>query len=119
MGAGMRRRDFLVGGMAAAWPLAARAQQAAGGARIGILTSGNQLTSPVIEKFRRELRNLGYVEGRDITIEFRSSALDPARLTYFATELVQAPVDVLVTDSAAAMFAAKKATTAIPIVGVL
>jgi putative ABC transport system substrate-binding protein len=115
----MRRRDFLVGGIAAAWPLAARAQQATGVARIGILTSGNQLTSPVIEKFRREMRNLGYVEGRDITIEFRSSALDPARLTDFAVELVQAPVDVLVTDSAAAMFAAKKATTAIPIVGVL
>src|SRR5450432_1513528 len=113
----MKRREFigLIGGVAAAWPLAARAQQVTSVAKIGILTSGNQLTSPVIEKFRREMRNLGYVEGRDITIEFRSSALDPARLTDFATELAQAPMDVLVTDSAAALFAAKQATTAIPI----
>jgi len=88
-------------------------------AKIGILTSGNQLTSPVIEKFRREMRDLGYVEGRDITIEFRTSALDPGRLTGFATELAQAAVDVLVTDSAASVFAAKQATTVIPIVAVL
>jgi ABC-type uncharacterized transport system substrate-binding protein len=65
------------------------------------------------------MRNLGYLEGRDITIEFRTAALDPARLTGFATELVQAGVDVIITDSTVALVAAKQATTVTPIVAVM
>jgi putative tryptophan/tyrosine transport system substrate-binding protein len=116
----MERRTFisLLGGTAL-WPYAARAQQTGRAVKIGILTSGNQLTSPVIERLRRELRELGYVEGRDITIEFRSSALEPARLPELASELVRMPVDVLITDSNVSVVAGKQATSVIPIVAVM
>ena len=113
----MRRREFLgVMGGAAAWPIAARAQQANRVAKIGILAYGNRLASPVIESFRHELRNLGYLEGRDSTIEFRTAADDPARIASLAAELVQASVDVIVTDGYPSTLAAKQATTTIPIV---
>jgi putative ABC transport system substrate-binding protein len=114
----VKRREFitLVGG-AAAWPLTARAQQANRVVKIGILASGNQLTSPVIESFRREMRNLGYLEGSNMTIEFRTTAGgDPSGIAGCAAELVQASVDVIVTDGTPATFAAKQATTTIPIV---
>lgn len=115
----MRRRDFiaLLGGAAAAWPLAVRAQQAGRFVKIGVLASGNRLNSPVIESFRRALSNLGYVEGRDIAIEFRTTAGgDPALLGDFAAELVRTSVDVIVTDGAPAALAVKQATTTIPVV---
>ena len=111
----MRRRNALMG-MAAAWPLAARAQQARRVVKIGILAWGNQLRSPTIDAFRHELSALGYLEGRDIAIEFRTAAGDPARIEELAAELVRASVDVIVSDSTPASFAAKKATQTIPIV---
>jgi putative tryptophan/tyrosine transport system substrate-binding protein len=70
----------------------------------------------VIESFRREMRNLGYLEGRDIMIEFRTAAGDPAHIAGLAAELAQASVDVIVTDGTPASLAAKQATTTIPIV---
>jgi putative tryptophan/tyrosine transport system substrate-binding protein len=70
----------------------------------------------VIESFRRETRNLGYLEGRDIMIEFRTAAGDPAHIAGLAAELAQASVDVIVTDGTPASLAAKQATTTIPIV---
>jgi len=119
----MLRRDFIkvVGGFAATSLVSAisSAQQAGRVAKVGILTSGNHLTSPTIEKFRRELRDVGYVEGHDLVIEFRSSALAPATLQDLAAELVQARVDVLVADSNVSVVAAKLASTTIPIVAIL
>jgi putative ABC transport system substrate-binding protein len=115
---GMRRREFitLVGG-AVAWPIAARAQQAGRVTKIGILASGNQLNSPMIESFRQELRTLGYVEGRDTTIEFRTTAGgDFARIGAFAAELANTPVDIIVTDGTPASLAARQATASIPVV---
>src|SRR5713101_9495319 len=95
----MRRRDFiaLLGG-AAAWPLAARAQQPAKIARIGFLGS----TSPSavesrLERFRTGLRDLGYVEGQNILIDFRWAEGRYARLAEFAAELIRLKVDILAT----------------------
>ena len=109
----LRRRQFLtlLGG-AAAWPLAARAQQSVSKMpRIGVI-------EPVAEwdHFRQGLRQLGYIEGRDIAIEYRSAKGRPEQLVAAATELVQLPVDVIVTFGSPATRAAKQATTTIPIV---
>jgi putative ABC transport system substrate-binding protein len=114
----MRRREFitLIGGAAAAWPLAARAQQATQLARVGLLAFGQELASPLFGAFRDEMRKLGHVEGRSYVLEFRSARGDPDRLQSAAGELAQIPVDVIVTDSGAASIAAKKVTVSVPIV---
>ena len=74
----MRRRDFiaLLGAAAIARPLAARAQQQAHVARIGILSSGGNPKSPLFEAFSKKMAELGYVEGRTLVTEFRSSDAD-------------------------------------------
>lgn len=117
----MRRREVLrlFSGVAAAWPLAARAQQAARLARIGYLG----LTSASVEHaayggsdvFLTALRDLGYVEGRNLHIEFRFSGGDEDRLAGLAAELVALNVDVIVTY-ATGVNAAQRATATIPIV---
>jgi putative tryptophan/tyrosine transport system substrate-binding protein len=114
----MKRRDFitLLGGAAVAWPLVARAQQAARPSRIGLLAFGQELASPLFGAFRDEMRKQGHVEGRTYVLEFRSARGDPDRLQSAAGELAQIPVDVIVTDSGAASIAAKKATVSVPIV---
>jgi ABC-type uncharacterized transport system substrate-binding protein len=114
----MRRRKFiaLLGG-AAAWPLAARAQQATKIFRIGFLgaTSASSWASRV-EAFRLGLRDLGYVEGKNILIEFRWAEEKYDQLPALAAELVRQKVDVLVIFGTPGTLAAKRATTAIPIV---
>jgi putative tryptophan/tyrosine transport system substrate-binding protein len=107
----MRRREFitLIGG-AAAWPLAARAQQPERMRRIGIIDY-----TPMWEPLRDALREFGYVEGQNIAFEYRSAASKPERLSR-AAELVHIPVDVIVTYGTPPTAAAKQATTRIPIV---
>src|SRR5262249_16236239 len=108
------RRAFitLLGGAAVAWPLAARAQQPASKIpRIGIIHPAAQW-----DPFRQGLRDLGYIEGRNIAIEYRSAEETPDRLVAAATELAQLPVDVIVTFGSPATQAAKQATTTITIV---
>jgi putative ABC transport system substrate-binding protein len=110
----MRRRDFitLLGSAAAAWPLAARAQQPVSKMpRIGIIDPGAAL-----DHFRQGLRDLGYIEGRDIAIELRPSEGRPDQLVAAATELARLPVDVIVAFGSLETQAAKQATTTIPIV---
>jgi len=110
----MKRREFitLLGGAAGAWPLAARAQQSVSKMpRIGIIDPG-----ALWDPFRQGLRDLGYAEGRNIAIEYRSTEETPDRLVAAATELAQLPVDVIVTVGSEATQAAKQATTSIPIV---
>jgi putative ABC transport system substrate-binding protein len=110
MGIRIRRREFitLLGATAVAWPLAACAPK--GMARIGFLGLERRL-----EKFRQGLGDLGYVEGRDIVIEYRPS--DPAdRLPGFAAELVALNADVIVAGGSLAVRAAQQATRTIPIV---
>ena len=113
----MRRRAFitLLGG-AAAWPLAARAQPA-NVARIGFLglVSSSSHASR-IAAFRSGLRDLGWIEGRNLVIEFRWAEGNYDRLPVLAEELLRLNVDVLVTHGAAGALVAKKATSTIPIV---
>jgi putative ABC transport system substrate-binding protein len=110
----MKRREFitLVGG-AAAWPLAARAQQP-GIPVIGYLSSNSPNNAA---EFRRGLRDAGYIEGQNVTIEFRWANGQVGVLRQLASELVRLPVAVIVTTGAVASpFAAKAATSTIPIV---
>ena len=114
---GMKRRTFIAAlGGAATWPFVARAQQAGRLARVGILTGGAEPASPLFEAFRREMRSLGYVEGRTLIIEFRSAAGANDRLPELAAELVRLPVDIILTEATPATIAAKQATSTIPIV---
>jgi putative ABC transport system substrate-binding protein len=109
------RRAFviLLGGAAAAWPLAAHAQQPARPARIGLMAS--QLLPPQ-QRFSRRLQEQGYVEGRNVQLEWRFAEGQDERFSAFAAELVALPVDLIVTWGTPAALAAKQATRTIPIV---
>ena len=116
-GAHMQRRDFitLLGGAAAAWPLAAYAQQAVKLYRIGILSP--ELPPPgFLEAFRQGLSELGYVEGQDIAFEVRSAEGYSQRLATLANLLVGLKVDVILALNTPSVQAAKKASATIPIV---
>jgi putative ABC transport system substrate-binding protein len=111
----VKRREFigLVGG-AAAWPLAARAQQAVGKiVTIGVLAIEPW---PPIDTFRQALNNLGYIEGKNVRFEYRYAKGHNERLPELANDLVGLNVDVIVTWGTDAVLAAKQATTTIPIV---
>jgi ABC-type uncharacterized transport system substrate-binding protein len=98
-------------------PLAAEAQQARKTAHIGILSSGQTRSSPLYEAFERRLRELGYTDGRNATIEFRGADGRPARIVELTKELVRLKIDVLLTAGGeVALRAAKEATGTIPIV---
>jgi putative tryptophan/tyrosine transport system substrate-binding protein len=111
------RREFitLLGG-AAAWPLAARGQQPASKVwRLGILQPGAP-PEPLVEAIRERLRELGYVEGRNVVLEYRWAEGKLDRLTELATELAASKVDVITALSTPAALAARTATRTIPIV---
>jgi putative ABC transport system substrate-binding protein len=114
----MRRREFitLIGGAATAWPLAARAQQPAKVPRIGILSPAASETAATLTAFREGIRNLGYVEGQTIALDFRLSKGMMDALPALAAELVRIPVNVIVTDSTSGTLDAFAATRTIPIV---
>ena len=114
----MKRRDFiaLLGGAAASWPLAARAQRPAKTV-IGFLGPASPSTfASRIEAFRQGLRDFGYVEGTNITVEYRWAEGRYERLPELAAELVRSKVDMIVTHGTPGSLAAKRATTTIPIV---
>jgi putative ABC transport system substrate-binding protein len=115
----MRRREFitLLGGAAAAWPLVARAQQAGKIYRIGILEPiPAERNAANLDALRKGLRDLGYVEGRNLVIEYRSADGRAERFPDLAAELVRLKVDLIVTRGTPAARAAKKATETIPTV---
>ena len=113
----MRRREFitfLCG--AAAWPLSAGAQQPGKVYRVGFLWDSPDAFLDALEAFRQGLRELGYVEGRTITIEYRWAEGKPERMRELAEELVRLKVDVIVAPSSIYTEAAKRATSTIPII---
>jgi putative ABC transport system substrate-binding protein len=113
----MRRRTFIEGIAAIAWPLVARAQQAGKVHRIGFLGSATAAGSAkAVESFRAGLREFGYVEGRNIGIEFRWAEGNYDRLSDLVADLIATNVDVLITHGTPGTRAAKQATTTIPIV---
>src|ERR1700730_12859887 len=112
-GVRMRRRDFmaLLGSAAAIWPLAAHGQQATKIPRIGVIDD-----APMWQTFRQALRELGYVEGQNISYEYRYGERAPDRLATLAAEPGRRPVDLIATYGTPATYAAKGATATIPIV---
>jgi len=114
----VRRRDFIkvIAGLAAAWPLAARAQTPAGKIyRLGFLQPGKP-PEPLVEALRERLKELGYREGHNIAYEYRWAEGKNERLLELAKELVDVQVDVITTLSTPAALAAKNVTKTIPIV---
>ncbi len=112
------RRTFLAGTGAVllAAPHAAEAQQAGQVARIGLLFYGAPGPSPELDAFRQGLRDFGYIEGQNITIDYRFANGQVGRLPELAAELIRLKLDVIVTPGTPALIAAKKATSTVPIV---
>jgi putative ABC transport system substrate-binding protein len=114
----MNRRAFLTGlsGSLLAAPLAAEAEQAAKVPRIGYLSPNLSVSPHTHEAFRQGLRDLGYVEGRNVVIEYRDAEGKFERLPALAAELVALKVDVIMAPNTAAALAVKQATRTLPIV---
>ncbi len=113
----MQRREFitLLGGAAAAWPLAARAQPPPRPARIGILHPGSP-PDPWLDGLRQGLRDLGYVEGQNLSVEYRWAEGKGERLDSLAQELFASKIEVLVVMTGPAVLAAKRQSKTVPIV---
>jgi putative ABC transport system substrate-binding protein len=117
----MRRREFttLLCGAAATWPLVVRAEQSDRLRRVGVL-QGLAESDPEWPRrfgaFKQRLQELGWTEGRNVAFEFRFAGGKPERLPGLAADLVQAGVDVILTNAAQPIEAARKATSTIPIV---
>src|SRR5499425_2423487 len=116
----LRRRHFitLLGSAAAAWPLAARAQQASRIPRIGMLSPGPYELAATLDAFQQAVRELGYTEGQNIAIERRYGDWKLDRLRSLAAELVASNVDLIVARSTTAARVAKEVTDTIPIVAI-
>ena len=119
LGGPMRRREFisLIGGAAAAWPLAVQAQ--ATKPVVGYLSTGTRESDavPYLAPFRQGLKEMGYVEGRNVEIEYRWAEFQNGRLADLAADLVGLSVDVIATiGGSPPAFAARTVTTKIPIV---
>jgi len=115
----MKRREFisLFGGAAAAWPLAARAQQASKLATIGLIGPNVETVDrPRIAAFARRLGELGWVDGRNVRVEYRAADGIFERAGEFAAEFVRMKVDVIVTGGDAQVLAVKRAAPGTPIV---
>jgi putative ABC transport system substrate-binding protein len=114
----MTRRQFitLLSG-AAAWPVAARAQQHPKVRRIGMLeTISAELNAENLGAFRQGLRDLGYVDGQNVVLDYRSADGDATRFPNLAAALVRLNVDLIMTKGTPAALAAKNATSTIPVI---
>ena len=121
LGADMQRREFitLLGGAAAAWPLAARAQQPERVRRVGVLISSTEDDPQVrlqTAAFQQGLLELGWAEGRNVHIDFRFLGGEPNRLKTYAAELVALKPDALLASGPTAVVALQKEAITIPVV---
>jgi putative tryptophan/tyrosine transport system substrate-binding protein len=115
----MKRREFitLLSGAAASWPLAARAQQAGKVPTVGYFGGATAISQRAwVDAFREGLRELGWIEGRTVTIEYRWGEGRAERFAEIAAEFVRLNVDVILAGGTEAAVAAKQATSVIPIV---
>src|SRR5271157_439145 len=115
----LRRREFitLLGGAAVAWPLATLAQQVAKLPTIGFLGPNTRSAgSEWVAAFVQRLRELGWIEGRTVAIEYRWGEGREERFAELAAEFVRFKVDVMVVSGTPAVMAAKQVTSVIPIV---
>ena len=117
----MNRRKFsiLLGGAAVAWPLAARAQQREPIRRIGVLTylaADDPDLPPRVAAFSQGLQELGWIDGRNVRIEYRWGAGNTERYRDYAAELISLAPDVILVSSGSALAAVQKATRTVPIV---
>ena len=114
----MKRRDFIAGlGSAAAWPLAARAQQVRMLPIVGLVSIGARPNDPAnLSPFLEQMHELGYVDRRNIIFDRRFAAGDDGLINGFVVDLVRRPVDVIVATGPREVTAAKQATSSIPIV---
>jgi putative ABC transport system substrate-binding protein len=115
----MRRRSVVIGGLAALLLTRERSgaqEQPNKVPRVGVLSPAENEATPIFVAFRHGLRELGYVEGRNIILEFRLANGDHTALRRLAEELASLPVNVIVTDASASAQAAANATRTIPIV---
>lgn len=117
----MQRREFitLAGGAAATWPLAARAQHTDRVRRVSVLLGLAENDSEAINRvkaFRLGMRDLGWIEGRNVQIEYRFAGTNPESINRNVAELVQLAPDVILANSTVVMLALKPATSTIPIV---
>jgi putative tryptophan/tyrosine transport system substrate-binding protein len=117
----MRRREFitLLGGAAVAWPVAARAQQSERVRHISLLlgiAENDPEARSRVKAFQQGLRDLGWVEGRNIRIDYRFAASDPSRIKEYVEELIRLTPDVIVGNSTPVVAALRQATSTIPIV---
>src|SRR6185503_9239054 len=113
----LRRREFIctLGGAAATWPLAARGQQSGKLPTIGFLAANPSIETQRVAAFVQRLRELGWIDGRNLAIEYRWAEGRNERYAENA-ELVRLKVDVIVTSATPPSLAAKQATAVIPIV---
>jgi putative ABC transport system substrate-binding protein len=118
----MRRREFIAGlGVAAAWPVVARAQQDGRVRRIGVLMSGDENDPEEklrLSAFMKALGDLGWTDGRNVRMDLRGGRGDPNRIRALAQELVGLKPDIILTDGTVPTTALQGQTRTIPIVSV-
>jgi putative ABC transport system substrate-binding protein len=117
----MRRREFvkLVGGAAVAWPIAAQSQQVSAVKRVGVLLNYSESSAEgqqYIAAFRKALKALGWIEGRDVDLILRWTGGDSALYAKYATELAARSPDVVLAATAASVVALQQATANVPVV---
>ena len=120
----MRRRDFvtLLGGTVAAWPLAVQAQKLARTQRVSVLlglTENDPLQNARLKAFRLGMRDLEWIEGRNIQIEYRFAGANLALINQHVAELIRSAPDAIVANSTPILAALRTATSTIPIVFVI
>src|SRR5215831_13836621 len=113
----MNRREFLIGGTAVPWPLAARAQQGDRVRRIGVLMpfdENDRVSKHRLSAFTQGLADVGWTDGRNMRMDLRWAAGDFNRIRAFAMELVGLQPDIIMTESTPATVALKRETRTIP-----